>query len=85
MDDPDTGLEILVANNFAFIESELLVVELGTVQSLNSLIAALLEAELNIHYLYSFIHRPEDKSIIALSMEDNEMGENVLRKNHDLD
>ena len=79
LDDPDKGLEILVANNFAYIESELLVVELETVQSLGSLIAALLEAELNINYLYSFIHRPEDKSIIGLSMEDNEFAENVLR------
>jgi hypothetical protein len=44
------------------------------------LIAALLEAELNINYLYSFIPHPHGKSVVGLSMEDNEMAEQVLRQ-----
>jgi hypothetical protein len=42
--------------------------------------AALLEAELNINYLYSFIPHPQDKSILALSMEDNDLAEQVLHR-----
>jgi hypothetical protein len=40
--------------------------------------AALLEAELNINYLYSFIPHPRGKSILALSMENNEVAEQTL-------
>jgi hypothetical protein len=35
---------------------------------------------LNINYLYSFIPHPNGKSIVGLSMEDNEMAEHVLRR-----
>jgi len=41
---------------------------------------AFLEAELNINYLYSFIPHPQGKSILGLSMEDNEMAEEVLQR-----
>ena len=42
--------------------------------------AALLEAELNINYLYWFIPHPQGKSILALSMEDNDLAEQVLHR-----
>jgi len=47
---------------------------------LNRLMTAFLEAELNINYLYSFIPHPQGKSILGLSMEDNEMAEEVLQR-----
>jgi hypothetical protein len=47
---------------------------------LSRLMSALLEAELNINYLYSFIPQPQGKSIIALSMEDNELADQALRR-----
>ena len=55
------------------------VVEVNSTE-LNRLMSALLEAELNINYLYSFIPHPEGKSIIGLSMEDNETAEQALRR-----
>ena len=51
-----------------------------TPAELNRLIAALLEAELNIHSLYSFIPHPEGKSLVALSLEDNELAEQSLKR-----
>jgi hypothetical protein len=42
--------------------------------------AALLEAELNINYLYSFIPQPQGKTMLGLSMEDNETAEQALRR-----
>jgi hypothetical protein len=42
--------------------------------------SALLEAELNINYLYSFIPQPQGKSLIGLSMEDNETAEQALKR-----
>jgi len=80
LDDPDKARELLHNQGFAFTESTLVVVEV-TPEELNRLIAALLEAELNINYLYSFIPHPNGKSIVGLSMEDNDVAEQVIR-NH---
>lgn len=80
LDDPDRGRELLHKNGFPFTESIVVVVEVNSPDELNRLMAALLEAELNINYLYSFIPHPHGKSILALSMEDNEIAEQVLQR-----
>jgi hypothetical protein len=80
VDDPEKARNLLRENDFPFNESKLLVVALDATSDLNSIIAALLEPELNINYLYSFIPHPNGKSILALSMEDNEMGEQALKR-----
>jgi len=79
-DDPDRARELLDKHEFPFTESELVVVELDSATRLNELMSALLEAELNINYLYSFIPHPQGKSLLAFSMEDNEMAEQVLKR-----
>jgi len=80
LDDPDKGRELFVTHDFPFTESTLVAVEVTSPTELNRLMAALLEAELNINYLYSFIPHPHGTSIVGLSMEDNEMAEQVLKK-----
>src|SRR2546421_2500335 len=80
VDDPERARELLLTRGFPFTESELLVVELDSPTKLPDLMAALLEAELNINYMYSFIPHPQGKSILGLSMEDNEMAEQVLKR-----
>jgi len=80
LDDPDRGRELLHNHGFPFTESVVVVVEVNAADELNRLMAAMLEAELNINYLYSFIPHPHGKSILALSMEDNEMAEQVLKR-----
>jgi hypothetical protein len=79
VDDPDQARELLVQESFPFTESKLVVVEANPTE-LNRMMAALLEAELNINYLYSFLPHPEGKPIIGLSMEDNETAEQALRR-----
>jgi hypothetical protein len=79
-DDPDKTRELLRIGEIAFAESDLMVVEMNSATELNKLMSALLEAEININYLYSFIPHPNDKSILALSMEDTEMAEKVLQR-----
>jgi hypothetical protein len=78
VDDPDRARELLAVEEFPHTESTLVVAEV-TPSDLGRLMAVLLEAELNVNYLYSFIPHPQGKSFIALSMEDNEMAEHVLR------
>jgi hypothetical protein len=80
LDDPDRGRGLLRQNNFPFAESAVLAVEIISSDDLNRLMAALLEAELNINYLYSFIPHPHGKSIVAVNLEDNELAEAVLKR-----
>jgi len=80
VDDPEQARDLLKEHGFPFNESEVLVVEVEAATKLNGLMAALLEAELNINYFYSFIPHPHGKSLLALSMEDNEMAEQALTR-----
>jgi hypothetical protein len=79
VDDPDRARELLSQEGFPFTESRLVVVEVNSTD-LGRLMSVLLQAELNINYLYSFIPHPNGKSLLALSMEDNEMAENALKR-----
>lgn len=79
VDDPDRARRLLARENFPFSECWLVVVEANPTD-LNRLMAALLEAELNVNYLYSFIPQPQGKSILALNMEDNDLAEQALRR-----
>ncbi|HWH68423.1 MAG TPA: hypothetical protein VNT26_03520 [Candidatus Sulfotelmatobacter sp.] len=77
VDDPERARALLVREGFPYTESRLVVVEANSTD-LGRLMSVLLAAELNVNYLYSFIPHPRGKSILALSMEDNEMAEQVL-------
>jgi hypothetical protein len=79
VDDPDKARELLVAEGFPFTESNLVAVEVTSAE-LGRLMSALLQAELNINYLYSFVPHLQGKSVIGLSMEDNEIAEQALRR-----
>ena len=79
VDNPDEARDLLNQENFPFTESSLVVVEVNPTD-LNRLMAALLEAELNINYLYSFIPQPDGKPLVGLSMEDNDTAEQALKR-----
>jgi hypothetical protein len=78
VDDPDRTRELLVNNDFAYSESDILAVEISGEASLKQVLAALLEAEINIHYVYAFTKRPEDRAAFALHVEDTEIGAQAL-------
>ena len=78
VDDPDKTRELLVSNDFPFAEADILAVEMPGEASLKQVLAALLEAEINIHYVYSFMKRPEGRSAFALHVEDAEIGAQAL-------
>ncbi len=80
VDDPDQAHALLVEHDFPFTESDILVVEVDSTTQLTQLMTALLQAEINVNYLYSFIPHPGGKSLLALSMEDNETAEQALRR-----
>jgi hypothetical protein len=80
VDDPDRTRELMVNNDFYFTESDVLVVEFDGEYQLKGVLAALLEAEINIHYVYSFLRRPGDKAAVALSIEDADVAASALGK-----
>ena len=73
VDDHERARELLSQHNFPFTESEVLVVEIDSESKLRGVLSALLEAEVNIHYVYSFITQPRGRSALALSIEDTDV------------
>lgn len=78
VDDPDRARELMVNNDFPYSEGEVLAVEIGDESDLKGVLAALLEAEINIHYVYSFIKRPEGRSALAINAEDVDVAAQAL-------
>lgn len=72
VDDPDRARELMVNNDFPYTECNVLAVEIADESKLKGVLSALLEAEINIHYVYSFLKRPEGRSALAISVEDAE-------------
>ena len=56
---------------FPYSECDILAVELSGEIGLKQVLAALLEAEINIHYVYAFTRRPEGRVAFALHVEDS--------------
>jgi hypothetical protein len=80
VDDADHARELLTKHRFPFTESKILVVEIDSETKLKGVLSALLEAEVNIHYVYSFIAQPNGRSALALSIEDAEVAIASLRQ-----
>jgi hypothetical protein len=78
VDDPDKARELMVNNDFPYTECDVLAVEIVDESQLRDVLKALLEAEINIHYIYSFIKRPEGKSALAINVEDSEVAAQSL-------
>jgi hypothetical protein len=77
-DYPEPARELLREFGYAFSETPILAVEAKTEADLKFITAALVEAEINIHYLYPFIMRPHGRCALAMNVEDNEFAESVL-------
>lgn len=81
VDDPDRTRELFVNNDYSYTECEILAVEIEGESQFKDVLAALFEAEINIHYVYSFIKRPEGKCALAFNIEDSDVAAQSL-SNH---
>lgn len=79
-DDPDRARELMINNDFPYVECNVLAVEMTDESQLKGILAALYEAELNIHYIYSFIKRPEGRCAIAINAEDDDVAAQALNQ-----
>ena len=80
VDDPDKARELMVNNDFPYTETEVLAVDIGDESKLKSVLGAIFEAEINVHYVYSFIKRPEGGSALAMSVEDSDVATQALNR-----
>lgn len=80
VDDPDKARELMVNNDFPYTECDVLAVEINDEADLKGVLAALFEAEINVHYVYSFIKRPEGRSALAINAEDSDVAAQSLNK-----
>ena len=76
---PESARATLSSHRYGFTETEILAVEMDTEERLKYITAALVEAEINIHYLYPFLSRPRGCSALAIYLEDNDLAADVLR------
>ncbi len=80
VDDPQKARELMINNDFPYGECDILVVEIIDESHFRNVLAALLEAEINTHYVYSFIKRPNDRSAMAISAEDPDIAAQALSR-----
>lgn len=71
---------LLREHGLAFGETDLLIVEVSTEHSLTRLCLYLLGAELNIHFAYPLMFRPNGAPTIALSVDDPTLAGQILRQ-----
>ena len=78
VDDNDKARELMVNNDFPYTECDVVAVEISDEADLKDVLAALLEAEINIHYVYSFIKLPEGRAALVLNIEDPDVAAQSL-------
>jgi len=78
VDDMEKARELMGAHGFAYHETEILAVEIGLEADIKGVLSALLEAEVNIHYIYSFVKRPEGRGALVLNVEDPDVAAQSL-------
>lgn len=78
-DDWESATEVLCRFRYPHAMIEVIAVEINSEAEIRKVTAALVEAEINIHYVYPFVMRPREKSALAMAVEDNDLAAQVLR------
>ncbi|HRQ71408.1 MAG TPA: hypothetical protein PLU35_00090 [Phycisphaerales bacterium] len=78
--DSDEARRLLREHKVAFCEKDVLIVELSKGHTLTSLCLSLLAAELNIHFAYPLMLRPNGTPTIALAVDDHVLAGQILRR-----
>ena len=81
VDYPQEAQKLLIEHQFSFVQSELIAVEMEDESKLKTVTCALVQAEINIHYIYPFLVRPHGRYALAISLEDNDLAAETLNRN----
>ncbi|MBT6852462.1 MAG: hypothetical protein HOA16_14840 [Opitutae bacterium] len=79
---PDETSEILLRLGINHSERKIVAVEMPNESSLKHVTSALLQAEINIHYVYPFLTWPNDRPVLAIGLEDEDIAIDVLTRNN---
>ncbi|MEO0793701.1 MAG: acetolactate synthase [Verrucomicrobiota bacterium] len=71
--------QLFERHKFAYSLNEVMAVEFNTEEDLRKVTCALTQAEINIHYTYPMLMRPEGRCGLVLHLEDNEMAADILQ------
>lgn len=80
VDYPCDAQKLLIEHQFSYVQSELIAVELNSEEQIKTVTSALVQAEINIHYIYPFLIRPNGRYALAISLEDNELAADTLSR-----
>lgn len=75
-----TARSVLQRSRLPFSETDVLVVELSRGHTLASMCLSLLRAELNIHFAYPLMLKPNGCPAIALAVDDRTLAGQILRR-----
>jgi hypothetical protein len=81
VDYPEVAAPLLAGHGFAHSLAEVLAIEIETEARLQNVTSALMQAEINIHYIYPFVMRPNGKTGLVLRLEDPDLATDVLKRN----
>jgi len=79
---PDETREILRRLGITHSERKIVAVEIPNEGSLKHITSALLQAEINIHYVYPFLTWPNDRPVLAIGLEDEDVAIDMLTRNN---
>lgn len=80
VDYPEEAQHILDSKQFSYVSTEMVAVELISEADISKVTLALVQAEINIHYIYPFVIRPNNRSALAISLEDNDLASETLKR-----
>ena len=80
-DYPELAERVLRESRFAFDTTHVVAVEIIGEFELKKITCALLQAEINMHYYYPFLFRPNGKYGLIIRAEDQDLAEDTLRRN----
>jgi len=76
---PKNLARLLKSQSISFTERNIIAVEMKNDESLHQVTQSLLRAEINIHYVYPFLHQPNNIPVVAIATEDEDIGEEALK------
>ena len=76
---PKDLARLLKSQSISFTERSIIAAEIVNENSINQITHSLLSAEINIHYVYPFLHQPNGRPVLAIATEDVQTGEEALK------
>ena len=75
---PAEARRVLHCNGCNFTIVQVVAIEFDNVDQIRTITNSLYQAEINIHYMYAFLTRPNGRMGLVLNVEDHELASSIL-------